>query len=246
MIWKHLYQDIYVYPILTCTCIVLFTTDGQKIAVRLSRRINVVTKSLKKSLAEYNAGLDSLSCLTWEQVTDLSQQIHDGCLFSETSIPSIIKSQAIRLYNNMVRAEEEITRLKEEMSNCIQHFIGIYNYLTTRITSLNQNHEDISDIGRICLLKQSLRKYRIILTSLLQLNKYINITQLESFLLSLDDNLETPMSNSPVENEETVSILLPQSLIDEFSDCEERDEGRDDEDNSDMLDIMNDDGKVES
>ena len=78
--------------------------DGQKIAVRLSRRINVVTKSLRKSLAEYNTGLDSLSCLTWEQVTDLSQQIHSGCLFSESSIPSVIKSQTIRLYNNMLHA----------------------------------------------------------------------------------------------------------------------------------------------
>ena len=216
-------------------------TDGQKIAIRLSRRINVVTKSLKKSMAEYNAGLDSLSCLTWEQVTNLSQQIHDGCLFSETAIPSIIKSQAIRLYNNMLRAEE-ITRLKEKMSNCIQHFIGIYNYLTQTITSLNQNHEDVSDIGRICLLKQSLRKYRIILTLLLQLNKYTDIAQLENFLLSLDDSLEALLHNSPVENEETVSILLPQSLIDEFSDCEERD----DEDNCDILDLISDDGKPES
>ena len=220
----------------------LFATDGQKIAIRLSRRINVVTKSLKKSLAEYNDGLDSSSCLTWVQITDLSQQIHDGCLFSETSIPSVIKTQAIRSYNNMLRAEEEITRLKEEMSNCIQYFIGIYNQLTGEIVSLKQNHENIYDIGRVCLLKQSLRKYRIILSSLLQFNKYTDISPLENFLLSLDDNLETPVLNSPVENEETVSVLLPQSLINEFSDCEERS----DEDNCDMLDLINNDGEVES
>ena len=219
----------------------LFATDGQKIAIRLSRRINVVTKSLKKSLAEYNDGLDSSSCLTWVQITDLSQQIHDGCLFSETSIPSVIKTQAIRSYNNMLRAEEEITRLKEEMSNCIQYFIGIYNQLTGEIVSLKQNHENIYDIGRVCLLKQSLRKYRIILSSLLQFNKYTDISPLENFLLSLDDNLETPVLNSPVENEETVSVLLPQSLINEFSDCEERSD-----DNCDMLDLINNDGEVES
>ena len=207
--------------------------DGQKIAVRLSRRINVVTKSLRKSLAEYNAGLDSLSCLTWEQVTDLSQQIHSGCLFSESSIPSVIKSQAIRLYNNMLRAEEEINRLKEEMSNCMQYFINIYNHLTSKIISLKQNHEDVSDIGRICLLKQSLRKYRIVLTTLLQFNKYTDISPLENFLFSLDDNLETPILNSSEENDETVSILLPE--CNEFSDCEERD---------DMLDSISNDGKV--
>ena len=49
------------------------------------------------------------------------------------------------------------------------------------------------------------------------------------------------MRNSPVENEETVNLLLPQSLIDGFSDCEERDE-----DNCDMLDLISDDGKMES
>ena len=142
----------------------------------------------------------------------------------------------------MLRAEEEITRLKEEMSNCMQHFIGIYDYLTRRIVSLSQNLEDVSNIGHICLLKQSLRKYRIILTSLLQLKKYISIAQLESFLRSLDDNLEIPiaMSNSPVENE-TVNTLHPQSSINEISDCEERDEGRDDDSNSDL---MSDDGKL--
>ena len=48
------------------------------------------------------------------------------------------------------------------------------------------------------------------------------------------------MCNSPVENEETVSLLLPH-LIDGFSDCEERD----DDDSCDMLDLISDDGKME-
>ena len=74
--------------------------------------------------------------------------------------------------------------------------------------------EDTSDIGHICLLKQSLRKYRIIFASLLQFNKYIDISQLENFLITLDDDLEAPMLNSPVENEETISLLIPQSLND--------------------------------
>ena len=222
------------------TCIIIIVnslTDGQKIAIRLSRRITVVTKSLRKSLAEYNAGLDPSSCLTWEQVTDLSQQIHDECLFSESSIPSIVKSQAIQLYNSMFRAEEEISRLKEEMSNCTQYFIGIYNHLTGKIVLLKQNQENALDIGRISLLKQSLRKYRIIFASLLQFNKYIDISQLKNFLLSLDDDLEPPMFNSPVENEETVSIQLSQSLNDEFSDGSDHEE-KDNEDSHDMYDLM--------
>ena len=209
----------------------------------MSRRINVVTKSLKRSLAEYNEGLDPSSCLTWEQVTDLSQQINDGCIFSKSSVPSIIKSQAVRLYNSKLRAEEEISRLKEEMSNCMEYFTGIYNCLTEKIVSLKQYHDDTFETGRICLLKQSLRKYRIILATLLQFNKYTDISLLENFLLSLDDNLEElPIVRLVVENkEETVSTLVPQSLSDTHSsgsDHEERDNEFEDSHDIDMLDLM--------
>ena len=212
-------------------------------------------------MTEYNDGLDPSSCLTWEQVTDLSQQIHDGCMFSESSVPSIIKSQAVRLYASKLRAEEEISRLKEEMSNCMEYFIGIYSHLTEKIVSLKQNLRDTSDTGHICLLKQSLGKYRIIFASLLQFNKYIDISLLENFLLSLDDNLEllirsssvenqeTPLENqeeTPLENqEETVSILLPQSFngaLSSASDHEESDNEFEDSHDFDMLNLMKNDG----
>ena len=49
------------------------------------------------------------------------------------------------------------------------------------------------------------------------------------------------MLNSPVENEETIGVLLPQSLIN-FSDCDERS----DEDNCDIFDLIGNDGEVES
>ena len=135
----------------------------------------------------------------------------------------------------MLRAEEEISRLKEEMSNSINYFIGIYSKLTENIALLKQNHKDTCNIGCICLLKQSLRKYRIILSSLLQLNKYIDISQLECFLQCLNDDLEQPI-DSPVDNEETMSALLAQSSNDEF--CNRFDEESDD----DIPDLMDDDG----
>lgn len=174
--------------------IVNIITDGQKIAIRLSRRITVVTQSLRKSLADYNAGLDSSSQLTWEQVTDLSQQIHDGCLFTNTSIPSTIKSQAIRLHNIMMRAEEEIGKLKEEMFHCIEHFISVYSCLIGKIEELKNNPNSFS-CGHICLLKQSLRKYRVILSTLFPFAEHIDISVLNKFLLSLDDDLENVRDN---------------------------------------------------
>ena len=122
------------------TCFII--TNGQKIAIWLSQRITVVTRSLRKSLADYNAGLDPASCLTCKQVTDLSQQIHDGCLFSNACIPSTIKSQAIQLLNAILRAEEEISRLNEEMLNCIEHFVRVYEYLIGKIDQLKTSNPD--------------------------------------------------------------------------------------------------------
>ena len=44
-----------VYTNAVCVCI-----DGQKIAIQLSRRINVVSKQLKLNLEKYNAGLSPM------------------------------------------------------------------------------------------------------------------------------------------------------------------------------------------
>ena len=126
------------------------------------------------------------------QVTDLSQQIHDGCLFSNACIPSTIKSQAIRLLNTILRAEEEISRLNEEMLNCIEHFVRVYEYLIGKIDQLKTSNPDSNPCicGHVCLLKQSLKKYRVILSTLLPFAEHIDISLLENFLLHLDDDLE--------------------------------------------------------
>ena len=50
----------------------LLCVDGQKIAIRLSRRIAVVSKLLKKSLALYNSGIDASCHLSWSEAIGLS------------------------------------------------------------------------------------------------------------------------------------------------------------------------------
>lgn len=91
--------------------------DGQKIAIRLSRRINVVSKQLKNTLSKYNSGLNNHQQLTWEEATDLSNELYKGIIFASTEIPSSIKLQAVQQHHRVARAKEEISRLKEEMNS---------------------------------------------------------------------------------------------------------------------------------
>ena len=54
----------------------LSSSDGQKIAIRLSRRITVVTRQLKKVLNEYNSKSSTTNRMSWEDATTLSVYIH--------------------------------------------------------------------------------------------------------------------------------------------------------------------------
>jgi len=55
------------------------------------------------------------------------------------------KSQAIKLLDIMIRAEEEIDRLKEEMFHCIEHFISMYSCLIGKIDELKNNPNSSSN-----------------------------------------------------------------------------------------------------
>ena len=114
---------------------VFIYADGQKIATCLSRRITVVSKLLKKSLASYNFGID-LSCqLSWNEAISLSSTFYRDCLFSDDSspIPAVVKYQAVQMHNQITRSKEEVARIKSEMSNCVDHYISVRKYLLEHI-----------------------------------------------------------------------------------------------------------------
>ena len=71
-------------------------TDGQKIAIRLARRITTISKQLKSNLKKYNESLSQAQQLTWEDATDLSNELHRGSLFLSADIPSSVKLQAVQ------------------------------------------------------------------------------------------------------------------------------------------------------
>ena len=162
--------------------------DGQKIAVRLSRRINVVSKQLKNSLSKYNSDLNQMSQLTWEEVTDLTNSIYSGCIFSTTEVPIAIKARAVQLYHQTNRAQEEILRLKEEMSCCVQHYIAKYQLLCDRIEVLehSEQSDSLHTAACISLLKVNTRKCYLELNSLTCFLQYTSIPELQSMLEEIE------------------------------------------------------------
>lgn len=66
------------------------------------------------------------------------------------------KNQAVQFYQPISRAEEEIIRIKDEVLNCVHHYIGIYVWMLIRQTELYKQSEDeiqLCKLGKTCLLK---------------------------------------------------------------------------------------------
>lgn len=162
-------------------------SDGQKIATRLSRQISVVGKMLKKALLQYNSDLSGLCCISWAEAVDLSSSFyHDGLYCDNSTVPIVVKSQAVQLHHRISRCEEEITRLKTDMSNCVDHYVDLYEYLT-RCTERLQCSEEPS---RICLLKREKTKCISQLKSFESFKQYTELPRLETILMLQMDDIE--------------------------------------------------------
>jgi len=103
------------------------STDGQSIAIRLSRRINVVTKQLKSKLAIINAARCPTRRITWEQVTQL-----DG-----TDFPVSLRHNAVRLYHTIARADEEEYTVLKEMRNTAKYYLDKLKELNEQLHAID-------------------------------------------------------------------------------------------------------------
>ena len=105
---------------------------GQSIAIRFSRRINVVTKQLKSKLEMFNSKHPPAERMTWEGVTRLdADQPH--------TIPRCSKYQAVRLFYKAARANEEEFRIISEMRNTIKHYLCKLEVISAAIHDIEQN-----------------------------------------------------------------------------------------------------------
>ena len=113
---------------------------------------------VKKSLLQYNSDIPERCHISWAEAVDFSSSFYsDGLYCDDSTVPVIIKSQAVQLHHRISRCEEEITRLKSEMANCVQHYLNMYEYLL-HCAEKFQDSEDWLSLGRICLLKKAKAK----------------------------------------------------------------------------------------
>ena len=199
--------------------------DGQKIAVRLSRRINIVSKQLKISLSKYNSDLNQMSQLTWEEVTDLTNSIYNGCIFTTTEVPISLKAKAVQLYHQTNKAQEEILRLKEEMNCCAQHYITKYQLLCDRIKALehSEQNDNLHTAACISLLKFSTRKCYSELNSLTCFLQYTSLPELEKILqeIELKNCLDSESHSLEDTNDYDVYLRVPESIQCSSDECSE-------------------------
>ena len=99
---------------------------GQSIAIRLSKRINVVTKQLKSKLDVYNSKHPPTRRVTWEGITQLDAD-------QPSAIPCSTKYRAVRLFHKVARANEEEFRIMSKMRNTIQHYLCKFKVITASI-----------------------------------------------------------------------------------------------------------------
>ena len=82
----------YYYPATSSKLQFVLYADGQKIAIRLSRRITSITKQIKKMLNEHNSKYSSTNRMSWEDVTALPVNCSS---FTTSSIPDSTKQQVL-------------------------------------------------------------------------------------------------------------------------------------------------------
>lgn len=86
----------------------------------------------------------------------------------------------------MLRAEEEIVRIKNEMLNCVHHYIDAHKCLVRQAEFYKHSGDD--QIGKISLLRKASVKCLNQLKSLQCFAKYTDINELQTFLTRLSND----------------------------------------------------------
>ena len=187
---------------------------GQSIAIRLSRRINVVTKQLKSKLEMFNSKHPPAERITWEGVTQLdADQPH--------TIPRCSKYQAVRLFHKAARANEEEFRIISEMRNTIKHYLCKLEVISAAIRDIEQNGVATTyQNGARSLLFTRKRQCELDLTRLNSFIRHGNFPELSHYLTE-DADCEEPELVPEEIDEDPIFSLDSSGLESSCQDCHE-------------------------
>lgn len=157
---------------------------GQAIAIRLSRRINVVTKQLKSKLETFNAKQPPTRRITWQEVTQLDAD-------QPNTVPRSTKYQAVRLFHKAARADEEEFRIVSEMRNTIQHHFCKLEVITAAISQMGDSEVTRYQNGARALLLMKKNQCELDLARLNTFVSHGHFPELSEFLASLQSDTVT-------------------------------------------------------
>ena len=128
--------------------------DGQYLSSRLSASISKATTKLKSLLREFNSF--NVESMSWKDVSDLSSHVwYEGVLQSENiEVPLAVKLKAIENYHVILRCEEELQMLSEDMRNVVKFYILDHVTLNEEIVKRAESH-NFYDRGCVALLLQA-------------------------------------------------------------------------------------------
>lgn len=193
-------------------------SDGQAIAVKLSKQITQRTNSIKTTIAKYNASLKSLEDwieglprkIEFDEAKDPRSQLYCDFNFqtNKDTVPFTAKRSAIELHNFLERCKEEQEMLEMETERLVQYYLDKKQELESYI---NVNGEVQSKIlrGTVANFKKDLININNALYSLKHmLNDYLT---------------EASKSKLPffkIEAEHALSILRPTNIIEDTLEIE--------------------------
>ena len=100
-----------------------YFSDGQAIAIKLSKQIDKVVKSIHKTLSDVNGYLaDDLPQILYEDAKDPRSSIYSAVQEEGDTLPALIRRQMIDLFCLQNRCQEELDLLNEETS-CLVSFL---------------------------------------------------------------------------------------------------------------------------
>ena len=188
-----------------------FLSDGQAIAIKLSKQIDKIVKSIHKTLSDVNGYLvDDLPRILYEGAKDLRRSIYSAVQEKGNTVPALIRRQMIDLFCLQNRCQE--------MNHLVSFLQNEIRFIDESVDALLPDTDTPFNAGLIACLKRKRMIHCNHISSLLSLwgsildsPKPIDDTELVKTYANLD-------SPKPIDHTELVKTYANLSGIDYLQD----------------------------
>lgn len=130
-------------------------SDGQAIAIKLSKQINKVVKSIHKTLSDVNGYVaDDIPKILYENAKHPRSSIYSAVQEEGVTVPALIKRQMIDLFCLQNRCQEELDLLKLEMNRPVSFLQNKMRFINESVDALLPDTDTPFNAGFIACLKR--------------------------------------------------------------------------------------------